>query len=161
MAESYRIVRDELAAYGAGLDEKPVVVGLNKIDTLVWTLCIENQRSLINGMSDILCVFVDHLLAATKKSIRLKRKLSVKLTSIFCWSAHLTVFSVRLCLRVRNMESNAECWNYLLWVSHSPRGEAAESWNYQWVSHRERGRSNEITYEWVTGRVWRSGELKT
>jgi GTPase len=34
VAESYRIVRDELAAYGAGLDEKPVVVGLNKIDTL-------------------------------------------------------------------------------------------------------------------------------
>ena len=34
VAESYRIVRDELAAYGAGLDEKPVVVALNKIDTL-------------------------------------------------------------------------------------------------------------------------------
>jgi len=34
VAESYRIVRDELAAYGAGLDEKPVVVALNKIDGL-------------------------------------------------------------------------------------------------------------------------------
>ena len=34
VAESYRIVREELAAYGAGLDEKPVVVALNKIDTL-------------------------------------------------------------------------------------------------------------------------------
>jgi GTPase len=34
VATSYRIVRDELAAYGAGLDEKPVVVALNKIDTL-------------------------------------------------------------------------------------------------------------------------------
>ena len=34
VAESYRIVQDELAAYGAGLDEKPVVVALNKIDTL-------------------------------------------------------------------------------------------------------------------------------
>ena len=34
VAESYRIVRDELIAYGAGLDEKPVVVALNKIDTL-------------------------------------------------------------------------------------------------------------------------------
>lgn len=34
VAESYRIVRDELVAYGAGLDEKPVVVALNKIDTL-------------------------------------------------------------------------------------------------------------------------------
>ena len=34
VAESYRIVRDELSAYGGGLDEKPVVVALNKIDTL-------------------------------------------------------------------------------------------------------------------------------
>ena len=34
VAESYRIVRDELIAYGAGLDYKPVVVALNKIDTL-------------------------------------------------------------------------------------------------------------------------------
>ena len=34
VAESYRIVRGELEAYGAGLDEKPVVVALNKIDTL-------------------------------------------------------------------------------------------------------------------------------
>jgi GTP-binding protein len=34
VAESYRIVRDELIAYGGGLDEKPVVVALNKIDTL-------------------------------------------------------------------------------------------------------------------------------
>ena len=30
----YRIVREELSAYGAGLDDKPVVVALNKIDTL-------------------------------------------------------------------------------------------------------------------------------
>lgn len=34
VAESYRIVREELAAYGAGLDEKPVVLALNKVDTL-------------------------------------------------------------------------------------------------------------------------------
>ena len=34
VAESYRIVRDELANYGAGLTDKPVVVALNKIDTL-------------------------------------------------------------------------------------------------------------------------------
>jgi GTP-binding protein len=34
VAESYRIVRDELEAYGGGLTEKPVVVALNKIDTL-------------------------------------------------------------------------------------------------------------------------------
>jgi GTP-binding protein len=34
VAESYRIVRDELENYGGGLTEKPVVVALNKIDTL-------------------------------------------------------------------------------------------------------------------------------
>ncbi|WP_066482502.1 MULTISPECIES: GTPase ObgE [unclassified Sphingomonas] len=34
VAESYRIVRDELANYGEGLVDKPVVVALNKIDTL-------------------------------------------------------------------------------------------------------------------------------
>jgi GTP-binding protein len=34
VATSYRIVRDELAAYGGGLTGKPVVVALNKIDTL-------------------------------------------------------------------------------------------------------------------------------
>jgi len=34
VAESYRIVRDELEAYGAGLLDKQVIVALNKIDTL-------------------------------------------------------------------------------------------------------------------------------
>ena len=34
VAESYRVVRDELANYGAGLVDKPHVVALNKIDTL-------------------------------------------------------------------------------------------------------------------------------
>jgi GTP-binding protein len=34
VAETYRIVRDELEAYGAGLEDKPEVVALNKSDTL-------------------------------------------------------------------------------------------------------------------------------
>ena len=34
VATSYRIVRDELDAYGAGLEDKPVIVALNKIDTI-------------------------------------------------------------------------------------------------------------------------------
>jgi GTP-binding protein len=34
VATSYHIVRDELDAYGAGLTDKPVVVALNKVDTL-------------------------------------------------------------------------------------------------------------------------------
>jgi len=34
VAEAYRIVRDELDAYGSGLEDKPEVVALNKADTL-------------------------------------------------------------------------------------------------------------------------------
>jgi GTPase len=34
VAEAYRVVRHELAAYGGGLDEKPEVVALNKCDAL-------------------------------------------------------------------------------------------------------------------------------
>jgi GTP-binding protein len=34
VAASYRVVRDELDAYGAGLADKPIAVALNKVDTL-------------------------------------------------------------------------------------------------------------------------------
>ncbi|SON57586.1 GTP-binding protein Obg [Hartmannibacter diazotrophicus] len=34
VADAYRIIRGELAAYGAGLDEKPEIVALSKIDAL-------------------------------------------------------------------------------------------------------------------------------
>src|SRR5262249_54904665 len=34
LAAAYRTVRDELAAYGHGLDEKPELVALSKIDAL-------------------------------------------------------------------------------------------------------------------------------
>lgn len=34
VATSYRVVRDELEAYGGGLEDKPVILALNKIDTL-------------------------------------------------------------------------------------------------------------------------------
>ncbi|MGE5504915.1 MAG: GTPase, partial [Actinomycetota bacterium] len=34
VAEAYRVVRHELAAYGGGLDDKPEVVALNKCDAL-------------------------------------------------------------------------------------------------------------------------------
>ena len=33
-AEAYRVIREELAAYGAGLDEKPEIVALSKADAL-------------------------------------------------------------------------------------------------------------------------------
>jgi GTP-binding protein len=44
VAEAYRIVRDELDAYGAGLEDKPEVVALNKADTL--------DEELLDGLSD-------------------------------------------------------------------------------------------------------------
>ncbi|GAA4020514.1 GTPase ObgE [Sphingomonas swuensis] len=34
VATSYRVVRDELVAYGAGLEDKALVVALNKVDTI-------------------------------------------------------------------------------------------------------------------------------
>ncbi|WP_375392241.1 GTPase ObgE [uncultured Sphingomonas sp.] len=49
VAQSWRIVRDELAAYGAGLDDKPYVLALNKIDTLddelIAALCGELEEA--------------------------------------------------------------------------------------------------------------------
>ena len=44
VAETYRIVRDELEAYGAGLEDKPEVVALSKADTL--------DRELLDALSD-------------------------------------------------------------------------------------------------------------
>jgi GTP-binding protein len=44
VAEAYRIVRDELDAYGAGLEDKPEVVALNKSDTL--------DSELLDALSD-------------------------------------------------------------------------------------------------------------
>src|SRR3712207_8676458 len=34
VAAAYRTVREELEAYGAGLDDKPEVIALNKVDTI-------------------------------------------------------------------------------------------------------------------------------
>ena len=34
VAEAYRVIRGELAAYGGGLEEKAEIVGLNKVDAL-------------------------------------------------------------------------------------------------------------------------------
>ncbi|WP_068072070.1 GTPase ObgE [Novosphingobium lentum] len=49
VATSYRIVRDELENYGAGLTDKPVVVALNKIDMLddelIAVLCAELEEA--------------------------------------------------------------------------------------------------------------------
>jgi GTP-binding protein len=44
VAEDYRTVTDELAAYGEGLEDKPVVLALNKVDTI--------DAELISALSD-------------------------------------------------------------------------------------------------------------
>jgi GTP-binding protein len=46
VGEAYRIVRGELEAYGAGLDEKPEIVALSKIDTLTPDAMKKKQRAL-------------------------------------------------------------------------------------------------------------------
>ena len=46
VAEAYRVVRDELAAYGAGLDEKPEIVALTKVDALNEELRAERLAAL-------------------------------------------------------------------------------------------------------------------
>ena len=53
VAGAYRAIRDELAAYGHGLAEKPEIVGLNKIDALdpeaVEAKCRELRRAAGRG----------------------------------------------------------------------------------------------------------------
>lgn len=46
VTESYRTVRGELSAYGAGLDEKPEIVALNKIDALEPRTLAARRRAL-------------------------------------------------------------------------------------------------------------------
>ncbi len=57
VATSYRIVRDELDAYGAGLTDKPVVVALNKIDTLDDELIAALSAELEQASGhDVICI---------------------------------------------------------------------------------------------------------
>lgn len=46
VAEAYHVIREELAAYGAGLDEKPEIVALNKIDALDAETVAERKAAL-------------------------------------------------------------------------------------------------------------------
>ncbi|MCA8879815.1 MAG: GTPase ObgE [Rhodobacteraceae bacterium] len=46
IAEDYLTIRDELAAYGAGLDEKPRITALNKVDALDADSLAEAQAAL-------------------------------------------------------------------------------------------------------------------
>ncbi len=46
VARAYRTVRDELVAYGAGLDDKPEIVALNKCDALTEDLIAKRQAAL-------------------------------------------------------------------------------------------------------------------
>ncbi len=57
VATSYRIVRDELEAYGAGLTDKPVIVALNKIDTLDDELIAALSAELEEESgTDVICI---------------------------------------------------------------------------------------------------------
>jgi GTPase len=49
VAESYRVVRAELAAYGGGLDEKPEVIALNKCDSLT----AEDIKAKLEALAEI------------------------------------------------------------------------------------------------------------
>lgn len=79
-AEALAIVEEELAAYGAGLEDKPRVVALNKIDLVDAELVRAFSRELIeagaarvfpisgatgSGMDDLLDAVLDYLPAAT------------------------------------------------------------------------------------------------
>lgn len=56
-AEAWRIVMDELSAYGGGLDEKPQIVVLNKADLLDAELMADIAEQLTEaGADDIRCI---------------------------------------------------------------------------------------------------------
>ncbi|MGF1605228.1 MAG: GTPase ObgE [Rhodothalassiaceae bacterium] len=57
VADKYRLIRAELAAYGAGLDAKPEIIGLNKADALDET-AMAAQRVALQAVTDapIICV---------------------------------------------------------------------------------------------------------
>ncbi len=48
--DAYRVVRDELAAYGAGLDRKPELVGLNKSDALPAEMVEEVRQAVADAL---------------------------------------------------------------------------------------------------------------
>ena len=78
-AESWRIIRGELAAYGGGLDEKPEVLALNKCDSLTPDEIKDRMAALKKisgakvfplsgvsgvGLKPVLGALLDHILAA-------------------------------------------------------------------------------------------------
>jgi GTP-binding protein len=78
-AESWRIIRGELAAYGGGLDEKPEVLALNKCDALTPEEIKKRKKALEKasgakvftlsgvsgvGLKQVLSALLDHILEA-------------------------------------------------------------------------------------------------
>ena len=49
VAEAYRVVRDELAAYGAGLADKPELVALNKVDAIAPDAVAARRQALADA----------------------------------------------------------------------------------------------------------------
>lgn len=57
VTEAYRVIRDELVAYGGGIAEKTEVIGLNKIDALTEEERLEKQAALKKASgAEVLCL---------------------------------------------------------------------------------------------------------
>ncbi len=79
-AEAYRTVREELRAYGAGLDEKPEIVALNKVDALdeatiaarlaALSQAAGSQAMAISGVSGAGLPALSHKIAEAARSLR-------------------------------------------------------------------------------------------
>jgi GTPase len=79
--EAYRIVRDELAAYGHGLAEKPEILCLNKCDALTPEVMAERQARLeetsggqVHCISGAAKQGIDNILALVLTQIRARRE---------------------------------------------------------------------------------------
>ncbi len=81
----YKIIRTELAAYGQGLDTKPVVLALNKTDALTKEIAEERRQALAelsgqdvhllsgisqDGVKPVLASMLDHILAGREDVIK-------------------------------------------------------------------------------------------
>jgi GTPase len=80
--EAYRMVREELAAYGAGLDEKPELIGLNKCDVLAADAAAELRQAVaealpgrtVLSLSGVAQVGIDAMLRSAWPLVRASRQ---------------------------------------------------------------------------------------
>ena len=84
IASTYKTIRAELAAYGQGLDEKPEIVALNKIDAIPKSALAKKRAALekacghtVFAISGVSGEGVDEVLRAIAKEIVKRRRKSV------------------------------------------------------------------------------------